>query len=77
MPKKPVRTRKICEGRKEGNSGGARLNSSRHAATSSRRKVRVVRNPEKVMARLAMVVGRNGNKEAREAVKPSREPDSG
>ncbi|PKI57188.1 hypothetical protein CRG98_022478 [Punica granatum] len=28
------------------------------------------------MARLAMVVGRNGVEEAREAVKPFREPDS-
>ncbi|PKI58252.1 hypothetical protein CRG98_021334 [Punica granatum] len=29
------------------------------------------------MARLAMVVGKNGVEEAREAVKPYREPDSG
>ncbi|PKI32762.1 hypothetical protein CRG98_046847 [Punica granatum] len=50
----------LMRGRKERKGGGARLNGSRHATTLSRGRVRVVRNPYEVMARLAMVVGRNG-----------------
>ncbi|OWM76790.1 hypothetical protein CDL15_Pgr028308 [Punica granatum] len=45
------------------NDGCARLIGPRTVTTSSRGRVRVVRNPWNVMARLAEVVGRNGTSE--------------
>ncbi|OWM87087.1 hypothetical protein CDL15_Pgr008283 [Punica granatum] len=45
------------------NDGCARLIGPRIVTTSSRGRVRVVRNPFDVMARLAEVVGRNGTSE--------------
>ncbi|OWM82734.1 hypothetical protein CDL15_Pgr024884 [Punica granatum] len=45
------------------NNGCARLIGPRIVTTSSRGRVRVVRNPWNVMARLAEVVGRNGTSE--------------
>ncbi|OWM84381.1 hypothetical protein CDL15_Pgr017485 [Punica granatum] len=44
------------------NGGCARLVGPRTVTTSSRGRVRVVRNPLNVMARLAKVVGRNGTR---------------
>ncbi|OWM68700.1 hypothetical protein CDL15_Pgr020640 [Punica granatum] len=49
----PVREKRV-------NGGCARLIGPRTVTTSSRGRVRVVRNPLNVMARLAEVVGRNG-----------------
>ncbi|OWM84383.1 hypothetical protein CDL15_Pgr017487 [Punica granatum] len=44
------------------NGGCARLVGPRTVTTSSRGRVRVVRNPLNVMARLVKVVGRNGTR---------------
>ncbi|OWM77049.1 hypothetical protein CDL15_Pgr019848 [Punica granatum] len=44
------------------NGGCARLIGPRTVTTSSRERVRVVRNPLNMMARLAKVVGRNGTR---------------
>ncbi|PKI32046.1 hypothetical protein CRG98_047563, partial [Punica granatum] len=58
-----------------GNEGCARLVGPRTVTTSSRRRVRVVRNPLNVRARLAEVVGRNGMSEGSVcAARSSRDP---
>ncbi|OWM75267.1 hypothetical protein CDL15_Pgr023788 [Punica granatum] len=58
------------------NDGCARLIGPRTVTTSSRGRVRVVRNPLNVMARLAEVVGRNGTWLARCArLGRSRDPN--
>ncbi|OWM90855.1 hypothetical protein CDL15_Pgr010666 [Punica granatum] len=64
----PVREKRV-------NGGCARLIGPRTVTTSSRGRVRVVRNPLNVMARLAEVVGRNGTWLARCArLGKSRDP---
>ncbi|PKI34042.1 hypothetical protein CRG98_040617 [Punica granatum] len=56
----PVREKRM-------NDGCARLIGPQTVITSSRGRVRVVRNPWNVMARLAEVVGRNGTSEDSDA----------
>ncbi|OWM82694.1 hypothetical protein CDL15_Pgr024846 [Punica granatum] len=57
------------------NGGCARLIGPRIVTTSSRERVRVVRNPWNVTARLVEVVGRNGTSEGSVCTaKGSRDP---